>query len=97
MLHVTALNTVGGEFLGQYSDESTPRMIGHPGDYVYPSDLRINPDRSTLFAKASGLAGGISPVTVLFEFDLQNRSIRHTYLVDGQLLGKGPEPPPPTP
>ncbi|WP_291271537.1 hypothetical protein [Geothrix sp.] len=91
-LLVTATGWISGEFQGQFSDESTPRTIGHPGDYVYPCDLRYNASKKLLFAKASGLAGGIERVTVVFEYDVQQRRLLHTYHVAENLL-----PPDPTP
>ena len=44
------------------------------GDYVYPSDVRINRDADLLYVKAHGLAGGVREETWLFEYDLhENR------------------------
>jgi len=43
------------------------------GDYVYPSDVRINLNTGRLYVKAQGLMGGIWPATELFEYDLKAR------------------------
>lgn len=40
------------------------------GDYVYPSDVRVDIQDGLLYIKAHGLAGGLSEETWLFEYDL---------------------------
>lgn len=45
------------------------------GDYVYPSDVRLNPQNDHLYIKASGLAAGIWQETWLFEFDLRAKKL----------------------
>jgi len=62
------------------------------GDYVYPSDVRFNAQRSLLFVKASGLAAGISPETWLFEYDLvAQRMVERRRVVDSALPAECPE------
>src|SRR5512133_280317 len=74
-LNVHAYCFVGGRFTAQYSDEQSERLIGNPGDYVYPCDLRMDPSNRYLY----GLARGIHPfdtktrITTLFVYDLYNR------------------------
>lgn len=56
------------------------------GDYVYPSDVRFNAQSNLLFVKASGLAGGITPETWLFEYDLLGqRLVERQRVVDNAL------------
>jgi hypothetical protein len=94
-LRISADQTVGGRFLGQYSDEQPQRVIGNAGDYVYPCDLRIDKGRGIILAKASGLSGGIAKATILFEFDITSRQLLHAYQVASELFP--PEPVPVTP
>jgi len=91
-LRVSALQTVGGKFYGQYSDEQESRLIGNPGDYVYPCALRFDAANSRVFGVASGLAAGIQQATILFEFDTRSRQLIHTYHVDPKLLPPEPAP-----
>ena len=96
-LRITALDTVGARFIGQYSDEKEHRLIGNPGDYVHPVDIRVNPALTRIFCKASGLAGGIQQVTILFEFDIHSRNLIHAYHVDPKFLPSNPLPLAPAP
>ena len=43
-------------------------------DYIYPSELKLSPDRRFLFATVSGLAGGIFERHYTYEFDLLTRT-----------------------
>jgi hypothetical protein len=45
------------------------------GDYVYPSDVRLNAQKDRLYVKASGLAAGIWQETWLFEYDLHSQRL----------------------
>jgi hypothetical protein len=96
-LRVTALDTVGARFIGQYSDEQEPRLIGNPGDYVHPVDIRVNSALTKVFCKASGLAGGVQQVTIVFEFDIHSRNLIHSYHVDPKFLPANPMPLSPAP
>ncbi len=50
-------------------------LAADPGDYIYPSDVRLDSPNETLYVKAHGLAGGISEQTWLFAYDLRARRI----------------------
>ena len=76
--------------MGQFSDEPNPRLIGNPGDYVYPCDIRINASHTRLYAEASGIAMNNAKVTIVFEFDIPSRNLVQTYYVDPALLPKCP-------
>jgi len=56
------------------------------GDYVYPSDVRLNAQRNLLFVKASGLAAGINHETWLFEYDLLGQHLVERRLVKDTAL-----------
>ena len=88
---------IRGRFEALYSDETAPREVGHPGDYVYPRELRVDPRSMRAFAMASGLAGGIFQKTVIFEYDLVKRRAVSEIEVDPRLLPaplapSGPKP-----
>ena len=64
------------------------------GDYVYPSDIRFNAQTNLLFVKSSGLAGGITHETWLFEYDLLGqRLIERRRVADDALPTECPESP----
>jgi hypothetical protein len=95
---LTARCCVGGRFRAKYSDELESRNVGNPGDYVYPLEMRM--DRKTLhaFGMASGLAGGVSEKTVIFQYDLTRRQAIGQVEVSRKILPEprkpdGPRPP----
>jgi len=68
-------------------------MAADPGDYVYPSDVRLDAQNDLLYVKAHGLAGGLSEQTWLFEFDLRGQRIMERRQVrNGILPMECPEP-----
>lgn len=58
----------------------------NPGDYIYPSDIRIDSQRDYLYVRASGLAGGIDQQTWLFEYDLNRRRLVRKERVEDRSL-----------
>lgn len=48
-------------------------LAANAGDYVYPSDVRMDHKNDHLYVKASGLAGGIQHQTWLFDYDLRGQ------------------------
>ena len=62
-------------YIGVTFGGGTKVIAANAGDYVYPSDVRVSPDATRLYVKARGLAGGIWPATVLFEYDLMARRL----------------------
>jgi len=84
---VTASGWIGGDFSVQYSDESGPRVAGRPGDYVYPSAIRLDSSKQVLYCLAQGYRPiGNTPVTLLFLFDLQRREIIKSYDIKKGIL-----------
>ena len=64
------------------------------GDYVYPSDVRFNPQTNLLFVKASGLAAGVIHETWLFEYDLRGqRRVQRRCVLESALPTECPESP----
>lgn len=94
---VSARCCVGQGFVARYSDESSPRTVFTPGDYVYPTELRIAPNEHVVYGRASGVAGGITQVTKIFAYDLDRRRLLESVEVDPNLLPPVREPVSPRP
>lgn len=62
------------------------------GDYVYPSDVRLDARNDVLYVKAAGLAAGIWSETWLFEYDLRaQRQLARRRVVNDVLPPECPE------
>jgi len=84
-VRIEGFGFVGGEVVAIYGDDNKSRLVAHPGDYVYPSEIRIDPSRQRLYVLANGFAAGIWKETRLYEFDLVKRkqiSFSHINLSD---------------
>ena len=68
-----------------------------PGDYLYPSELRIASRGHVVYGRASGLAGGITETTKIFAYDLDARRLVESVEVVPRLLPPVQEPPSPRP
>lgn len=90
---VSASCCVGGRFVAQYSDEPTRRILFTPGDYVYPSELRVGVRNRVVYGRASGLAGGLLETTKIFAYDLDARRLVGSIRVAPRLLPPVREPP----
>jgi len=71
--NLTAVSGPHGNATLQYSDESDARTVYQYADYLYVSEIRHG-SNSVLYVKASGIAMGIWPETVIIPFDLKNRN-----------------------
>lgn len=76
----------GGRIAVSYPGTSRELLAADPGDYIYPSDVRLDSPNETLYVKAHGLAGGISEQTWLFAYDLRARRIVERVQVRSDLL-----------
>jgi hypothetical protein len=72
---VTGSQMPGGRVAVHYANSGGDVVAANAGDYVYPSDVRLNPQNDHLYIKASGLAAGIWQETWLFEFDLRAKKL----------------------
>jgi hypothetical protein len=64
----------GGQITVKYLLKGTEIIAANAGDYIYPTDVRLNSGSDTLFVKASGITAAFSqPQTWLFEYDLNSR------------------------
>ncbi|MEQ1946567.1 MAG: hypothetical protein ABL995_05230 [Bryobacteraceae bacterium] len=59
--------------VASYPSTKEKVIVAAPGDYVYPLDVRYDPQNGVLYTLADGLAGGIGRRTELFAFDLVHR------------------------
>jgi hypothetical protein len=68
-------------------------VAANAGDYVYPSDVRMNTQNDLLYIMARGLAGGIWQRTYLFEYDLgQHGLLTRRRVKDSALPDACPDP-----
>ncbi len=82
----------GGRINVRYPPLGQELMAANAGDYVYPSDVRVDAQHDLLFVKASGLAGGIRQQTWLFEYDLRGRRlVARQQVVNDVLSAECPE------
>ena len=72
---VSGAQMPGGRIDVRYLTTDRVSVAANAGDYVYPSDVRINRPSDLLYVKASGLAGGIWQQTWLFEYDLRGHQL----------------------
>lgn len=94
---VSAQCCVGQGFVARFSGESSPRKVFTPGDYVYPTELRVAPREHVVYGRASGLAGGMRNVTKIFAYDLDRRRLVESVEIDPGLLPPVREPASPRP
>jgi hypothetical protein len=76
---------VGGRIEIRYGDGALVTAV-NDGDYIYPSDVRLNGGHDRVYVKTRGSAGGIWEQTWLHEYDLQNRREVRRQLVDPDVL-----------
>jgi hypothetical protein len=83
---VSGAQAPGGRIAVTYPASHRQVFAADPGDYVYPSDVRLDARNDRLFVKANGLAGGISDQTWLFEYDLDRQQLVRRERVKPDLL-----------
>jgi hypothetical protein len=90
-VRVEAYCFVGGHVTVKYSDEGVSRSVTSTRDYVYPCDLRLDPQSSRLYVKSEGVAGGLWHEVTLHEYDLGARRSMQSVHASGQLPAECPE------
>jgi hypothetical protein len=78
---------VDGRIIVRYQPDGPEVVAADAGDYVYPSDVRINQAQTILVVKATALAGGIRHETWLYEYDLEGQRQLSKVLADPTVLG----------
>jgi hypothetical protein len=90
---VRGAQSPGGRINVRYLANGRESVAADPGDYVYPSDVRLDARSDLLYVKASGLAGGIRQETWLFEYDLRGqRLMERQQIISDSLPTECPEP-----
>lgn len=69
---IEAYGFVGGKVVATYND-GTRYLVANPGDYVYPTEIRVDSATNKLYVFADGLAAGIWRASRIYEFDLVAR------------------------
>jgi hypothetical protein len=85
-VNVRGAEMVSGRIVVRYQPDGPEVVAADAGDYVYPSDVRINEARTILVVKATGLAGGIRHETWLYEYDLEGQRQLSRVRVDPTVL-----------
>jgi hypothetical protein len=83
---VSGAQVPGGRITVSYPATGRTLVAADPGDYIYPSDVRMDAKNDLLYVKADGLAGGISEQTRLFEYDLRGQRIMERRQVKNSIL-----------
>jgi hypothetical protein len=82
----------GGRITVGYVTTGGESVAANAGDYIYPSDVRLDSRGDLLYVKATGLGGGIWHETWLFEYDLRGqRLLQRLEVVDSALPAECPE------
>lgn len=92
-VRVSGAQMPGGRISVRFLATGRESEAANAGDYVYPSDVRLNAENDLLYVKASGLAGGVWHETWLFKYDLHSqRLMARQQVVDDALPPECPEP-----
>ena len=83
---IKGVQAPGGRIALVYPATNRETIAVDPGDYVYPSDVRLDNRREHLYIKAHGLAGGIFARTWLFEYDLAQHQLLKRIRVSADIL-----------
>lgn len=90
---ITGAQMVGGRIEVQFLATKRVSVAANEGDYVYPSDVRIDHRTDHLYVKASGLAGGLQHQTWLIDYDLGGQQqVDRRLVVDEVLPAECSEP-----
>jgi hypothetical protein len=74
---VQGADVVWGNIRIRYEPDGLEVVAVQPGDYIYPSDVRLNDRHDRLYVKARGSAAGVWGETWLYEYDvLKRRQVR---------------------
>ncbi len=91
---ISGAQVPGGRIAVSYPGSNREFLAADPGDYIYPSDVRLDAPKEALYVKAHGAAGGISEQTWLFAYDLRARRIVERVQVRNDVLPMECQEPP---
>jgi len=83
---VSGTHMAGGRITVRYLPNGPELVAADAGDYVYPTDVRVNQSGTALLVKAAGSAGGLSDETWLFEWSLDDRRLVSKARVEPSVL-----------
>lgn len=83
---ILGFQAVSGAIIVRDGASGEEHIAARSGDYVYPADVRYNAENEVLFIKTSGLAGGITQQTWLFQYDLNTHQEVERSLVDESVM-----------
>jgi hypothetical protein len=83
---VKGFDSVSGIITIHYLPDGPELTAVKPGDYIYPTDVRVDKAKSVLYVRADGTAAGIWRQTWLYEYDLLYRKEISRTLVDPSVL-----------
>lgn len=82
---IRGATSVGGEIVVTFATDGHERRVTTYQDYVYPSDVRLDPAKRVLWVTATGLKGGIFHEAFLYRYDLASRVGRSIEVARGAL------------
>lgn len=86
-VHVSGAQMPGGRIDVRYTPDGKEDVAADAGDYIYPSDVRLDRAGERLYIKAHGAPAAFGgPQTWLFEYDLRQRRRTGRVLVDPSVL-----------
>jgi hypothetical protein len=86
-VHVSGAEVPGGRIDVRYIPKGAEVVAADAGDYIYPTDVRLDRRTDTLFVKASGSpATSNESQTWIFEYDLNNQKQIASIRVDPSVL-----------
>ena len=87
LLHISGASMPGGRIDVRFQPDGVEQVAANAGDYIYPTDVRLDPSAELLYVRAGGYrAVGGKPETWLFEYDMRQRRQRGRALVDRNVL-----------
>lgn len=75
-VHLTGAENPGGRITLRYMPSDEMRVAVDPGDYIYPSDVRLSAEGARLYVRADGAPAYTSAQqSWLFEYDVAGRRL----------------------
>jgi hypothetical protein len=86
-IQISGAETVGGRIALKYVADGTELVAANGGDFIYPTDVRIDRAKERLSIKAAGTPAAFGGhQTWLFEYDLKQRQQTARARVDPDVL-----------
>ena len=87
VVHISGAEMPGGQIDVRFQPDGSEQVAVDAGDYIYPSDVRVDASGDLLYVRASGYrAFGGKAETWLFEYDMRQRRQHGRALVDKDVL-----------